>query len=466
MTRSGTRRRQGYGGQGPTKVTREDGSATYYEYDRIYQLTGETQVDDEGQVEYAFEYQYDKAHNRRVKVDNGTPTYYAYNEANELLTETTNGQTTYYQYDRCGNTVAKQEPSGTTYYCYDTENLMTRIDFADGGHNYFRYDADSKRVSKEDSEGFTEFIYQGPDMLKLLLERNEQGETLAHYTMGDGLEAMRRANGDGIASGTSSFYHYNHLGTTHELTDASQDISDTYRHDAWGVPLASGGSTPNPHTYVGRERYYRMPEAGLYHLGFRDYRPGAARFTSVDPAKENLNWFHYARNRPTKLRDPSGRQLFAGIWQWIRHLPAAVRTWFCVLVASIGLVAAAHAVMEWFAHQMEHAHERGRERFREECEPAWERARQKNVNDCVENCRKIFGADLRRAEICESGCYMVPPGMPTAPPGEFPPDYEGALPWQDAEDRLGAELHGPEPADASSWPTLRLLWAALRQYRR
>ena len=32
-------------------------------------------------------------------------------------------------------------------------------------------------MSKEDSEGFSEFIYQGPDMLKLLLERDEQGET-------------------------------------------------------------------------------------------------------------------------------------------------------------------------------------------------------------------------------------------------------------------------------------------------
>jgi len=179
--------------------------------------------------------------------------------------------------------VAKQEASGTTYYVYDTENLMTRIDFADGGHNYFAYDADSKRVSKRDSEGFTEFIYQGPDMLKLLLERDDEGVTQAHYTMGDGLEAMRRANGDGIASGTSSFYHYNHLGTTDELTDADEDVTDTYRHDAWGVPLAQTGSTVNPHTYVGAERYYRMAEAGLYHLGFRDYAPRLAMFLPVDP---------------------------------------------------------------------------------------------------------------------------------------------------------------------------------------
>jgi RHS repeat-associated protein len=283
----------------PTKITREDGSATYYQYDKIYQLTGETQVDAQGQVEYAFEYQYDKAHNRTVKLDNGTPTYYAYNEANELTHETTNGQTTYYQYDRCGNTTAKQEPSGTTYYLYDTENLLARIDFADGSHNYFGYDGDSKRVSARTSEGFTEFIYQGPDMLKLLLERDDQGVTQAHYTMGQGLEAMRR-------NSTSSFYHYNHLGTTHQLTDASQIITDTYRHDAWGVPLAQMGSTLNPHTYVGRERYYRLPQARLYQLGLRYYRSKVGTFMTIDPDRYSLNWLAYVENRVVVETDAWG----------------------------------------------------------------------------------------------------------------------------------------------------------------
>ncbi|MEA3402450.1 MAG: hypothetical protein U9R79_14530 [Armatimonadota bacterium] len=75
-------------------------------------------------------------------------------------------------------------------------------------------------------------------MLKLQLERDESEETVAHYTMGSGLEAMRRDS-------TSSFYHFNHLGTTLALTGADEAVSDTYRHDAWGVLLASTGSTVN-----------------------------------------------------------------------------------------------------------------------------------------------------------------------------------------------------------------------------
>ncbi len=254
----------------PTKIAREDGSATYYDYDDIYQLTGELQVDDEEAVEYAFEYDYDGAHNRTVKVVDGVPTYYTYNAANELLTETTGGETTYYHYDGCGNTVAKQEAAGTTYYAYNTENLMTRIDFAAGGNSYYDYDADSKRVSQRTADGFRQFVYQGPDMLKLQLERDESEETVAHYTMGSGLEAMRRDS-------ASSFYHYNHLGTALALTGGDEAVTDAYRHDAWGVLLASTGSTVNPHTYVGRERYYRMPNASMYHLGFRDYAQGVGR---------------------------------------------------------------------------------------------------------------------------------------------------------------------------------------------
>jgi len=87
--------------------------------------------------------------------------------------------------------------AGATCYQYDYENLMTRIDFADASHNYFAYDADSKRVEKRDSEEYSRFIYQGPDMLKLLQERDEAEEAVVQYTMGAGLEAMRRANGGG-----------------------------------------------------------------------------------------------------------------------------------------------------------------------------------------------------------------------------------------------------------------------------
>jgi len=94
-------------------------------------------------------------------------------------------------------------------------------------------------VSQRTADGFRQFVYQGPDMLKLQLEREE---TIAHYTMGSGLEAMRRE--------TSSFYHYNHrrprarpLRPTLALTGADEAVSDSYRHDAWGVDRLVNGES-------------------------------------------------------------------------------------------------------------------------------------------------------------------------------------------------------------------------------
>jgi len=290
----------------PTSILREDGSVVYYEYDAKHQLTRETQRDDQDQDLYAYEWDYDAAGNREYQVFNGTVTYYEYNAANELLTETTGADTIYYHYDGCGNTTAKQEAPGTTYYQWDHENLMTRIDFPDGGHNYFAYDADSKRVEKRDSAGYTRFVYQGPDMLRLLLERDGDGDTQVHYTMGSGLEAMRRADGGDISSGDSSFYHYDWLGSTFELTDADETVTDTYRYNAWGEVLDRTGTTDNPHTYVGNQRYYAVPGAALMLLGVRYYAMAVGRFITVDPLRVGDNWFAYSSNWPTGGVDPTG----------------------------------------------------------------------------------------------------------------------------------------------------------------
>jgi len=283
----------------PVSIVREDGSVVYYEYDPKHQLTRETQRDSQGQDIYAWEWDHDAAGNRTYQIFNGVTTYYQYNEANELTEETTDGVTTYYSYDRCGNTTAKQEATGTTYYHWDYENLLTQIDLPDGAHNYFTYDGDSKRVSKQDSEGFTEFIYQGPDMLKLLLERDDEGTTQAHYTMGNGLEAMWRDS-------TSSFYHYDGLGSTFELTDAVEDVTDTWRYNAWGQVLERMGSTVNPHTYVGRQRYYETPDPTFYLLGMRYYSDRFARFLCLDPHRQADNWYVYGGNRPLTRLDPTG----------------------------------------------------------------------------------------------------------------------------------------------------------------
>jgi len=42
---------------------------------------------------------------------------------------------------------------------------------------------------------------------------------------------------------------------------------------------------------------------GLYNYGYRDYKPQAARFTTVDPIRDGNNWFAYVNNDPVNWID-------------------------------------------------------------------------------------------------------------------------------------------------------------------
>jgi RHS repeat-associated protein len=109
-----------------------------------------------------------------------------------------------------------------------------------------------------------------------------------------------------LENGTSSFYHYDALGSTHQLTDSSQTVTDTYRYNGWGETVARTGTTKNPHTYVGKERYYGVPDALLYLLGLRLYSSRSGHFVSLDPARLDTSWYAYCQNAVTLHSDPLG----------------------------------------------------------------------------------------------------------------------------------------------------------------
>ena len=224
--------------------------------------TAETPAGFRRRPTYQAEIQTHGAHNRTLKVIDAAPAYYTYNEANQLETEKTAAGTVYYHYDGCGNTSAKQATGGTTYLQDNTDNLLTRIDFAGGGHSDHTYDGDFKRVSQRTADGYTGFVYQGPDMLALQLERNEAGTTQAHYTIGRGLELVRR-------SGTSHFYHYNHL--DHPGAHRLQPDGERHLH-----PRRVGGAAVQ-HRRDREPPHLRGPRAVLPHVRRRPLPPRLPR---------------------------------------------------------------------------------------------------------------------------------------------------------------------------------------------
>jgi len=145
------------------------------------------------------------------------------------------------------------------------------------------------------------------------VEKNAAGTTQAAYvsqgpSIYDPLIYMDR-------SGTKSYHLFNHLGTTLALASSAQALSDTYRRNAWGVDLASTGSTTNPFGFVGRLGYYRQPDISDYWVRVRVYRPQIARWLSRDPVKEGIELYSYVGNRPLVVVDPTGLEPICGPWK-------------------------------------------------------------------------------------------------------------------------------------------------------
>ncbi len=90
------------------------------------------------------------------------------------------------------------------------------------------------RVDQRTADGFRQFVYQGPDMLRLQMEKRDNGDTVAQYTIGarGALEAQRRGE-------TSTVHHFDMLGSTLALTRPHEAVTDTYRYEV-GAATASG----------------------------------------------------------------------------------------------------------------------------------------------------------------------------------------------------------------------------------
>jgi len=149
----------------------------------------------------------------------------------------------------------------------------------------------------------TRYVYDG----KNLLQERDTGTAQAEFTY----QPLPQAN---LLSQTredeSSFYHFDGIHNTSDLTDESGTVTDQYRFDAWGKLTSSTGGTANANTYKGEFLAYRQdPHAGpetTYSLTHRDISADTGRHRSPDPAEDKLNPYPYASNNPVNRADPSG----------------------------------------------------------------------------------------------------------------------------------------------------------------
>ncbi len=211
------------------------------------------------------------------------------------------GRSTAYTYDPNGNALTETLDANTTTYTYDAKNKLVSV-VQDGVTTSYTYNPDGVRDSKTEGGVATSIIVDSNrDYAQVLLE--DDGTNQVIYTYGDDLLNQSR-------DGTTSFFHYDGLGSTRSLSDSSGILTDTYNYEAFGELLNLTGTTDNDYLFAGEQLDANLEQ---YYLRARYYDQGIGRFTQQDTWMGNssdpvtLHKYLYANADPVMYTDPTGK---------------------------------------------------------------------------------------------------------------------------------------------------------------
>src|SRR5260221_14508213 len=77
-------------------------------------------------------------------------------------------------------------------------------------------------------------------------------------------------------SGTTSYHHFDALGSTRQLTNSAGTATDTVIYDAWGNVVNRTGTTSISLLWIGEAGYYFGSATGLFYVRRRPYGSGIA----------------------------------------------------------------------------------------------------------------------------------------------------------------------------------------------
>jgi RHS repeat-associated protein len=235
---------------------------------------------------------------------------YTYGADNRI--QTANAAT--FTYDANGNlTAVSGAKSGT--YIYDALNRLTQVTFS-GYDAQYQYDSLGSRIARMVNGTKTTYLVDpnGP-LSQVLAETDGAGNITAYYVYGLGLISKVTPEGQAY------FYHYDGLGSTVAMTDASGSVVNKYAYDAFGNVLHSAETVPNPFKYVGGAGI--MDEGnGLLYMRARYYDPELGRFINQDPIglRGGMNLYAYVGNNPLNFVDPSGLDWLKDAQRWWDHV--------------------------------------------------------------------------------------------------------------------------------------------------
>ncbi|MBI3933034.1 MAG: VCBS repeat-containing protein [Acidobacteria bacterium] len=199
-------------------------------------------------------------------------------------------------YDANGNRLTY----GSEAYAYDAENRLVQASLPSGVHGY-AYNAFGVRV-KETPPGQSARVFAG-SLTSTLYEK--QGSTIDKYYYFGPSRVARRFGGAVL------YYHGDHIGTSHIMSDATGSVASHKVFSAYGRKLedVTARGLSDPFGLAGQ----RLDASGLYHMGIRYADPRLGQFVTPDPTAaprladpQSLNRYAYARNNPVRITDPTG----------------------------------------------------------------------------------------------------------------------------------------------------------------
>jgi RHS repeat-associated protein len=297
------------------QVTENTGRLVGYSYDDDYKLTAESILDPGAQNPLVFSYTYDKAGNRLTKMQLNPDltqqvTTYHYDANDRLNEEDAPSGATTYSYDNDGSTTQVVAPGQTKLLTWTPERKLAAATITGTGPAQvsFEYDEDGVRTKKIKNGVGTRYLIDQVQAFQQVVEERDtaSGALDVSYTFGDDLIEQDRG-------GVRRFYSTDGQLSTRQLTDETGAVTDTYTFEAFGVLLASTGSTENSYRYTGQQEDV---EVGGYYLRARYYRAGSGRFLSEDFVDRDGLSYHkylYGRGNPANGRDPSGLETLLNI---------------------------------------------------------------------------------------------------------------------------------------------------------
>ncbi len=117
---------------------------------------------------------------------------------------------------------------------------------------------------------------------------------------------------------TTSYFHFDALGSTRQLTTTAGAVSDTFTYNAWGEEVARTGTTATPFRWIGELGYYWDTDRQLYYIRRRSYSAPLGRWLAVDPL---FYWIgtvraRYATNEMPVFRDASFATRASSSYPW------------------------------------------------------------------------------------------------------------------------------------------------------